>query len=114
MTDAEKIAAAIGRRAAGITRAGSKAAWVAGLLSAATERVVDEDTGVTVDVELSADDLRVAGGVVVAVAPRVVVRVKGRYVCPVGKSSGSTLAVGSRVLAVKIAGAVVVVPVEVL
>ena len=114
MTEAEKIAAAVARRAAGITRAGSKAAWVAGLLSATTERVVDEDTGVTVDVELSADDLRVAGGVVVAIAPQVVVRVKGRYVCPVGKASGSTITVGVRVLVVQIAGAVVVIPVEVL
>ena len=114
MTEAEKIAAAIARRAAGIAAAGSKAAWIAGLLSAAVERVVDDDTGVTVDAEVSADDLRVAGGVVVETTPQVVVRVKGRYVCPVGKASGSTITVGVRVLVVQIAGAVVVIPVEVL
>ena len=114
MTEAEKIAAAIARRAAGIAAAGSKAAWVAGLLSATVERVVDDDTGITVDAEVSSDAPEVAGGVVKAVSPQVVVRVKGRYVCPVGKASGSPITVGGRVLAVRLGAAVVVFPVEVL
>ena len=60
MTEAEKIAAAVARRADGIAAAGSKAAWVAGLLSATVERVVDDDTGVTVDAEVSSDAPEVA------------------------------------------------------
>ena len=114
MTEAEKIAAAVARRADGIAAAGSKAAWVAGLLSATVERVVDDDTGITVDAEVSSDAPEVAGGVVVETTPQVVVRVKGRYVCPVAKASGSAVVVGSPVLAVRLGAAVVVFPVEVL
>ena len=114
MTEAEKIAAAVARRADGIAAAGSKAAWVAGLLSATVERVVDGDTGVTVDAEVSSDAPEVAGGVVKAVSPQVVVSVRGRFVCPVAKASGSPITVGGRVLAVRLGAAVVVFPVEVL
>ena len=114
MTEAKKIAAAVARRADGIAAAGSKAAWVAGLLSATVGRVVDDDTGVTVDAEVSSDAPEVAGGVVKAVSPQVVVSVRGRFVCPVAKASGSPITVGGRVLAVRLGAAVVVFPVEVL
>jgi len=114
MTEAEKIAAAVARRAAGIAAAGSKAAWIAGLLSATVERVVGDDTGTTVDAEVSADAPEVAGGVVKAISPQVVVSVRGRFVCPVAKASGSAVVVGLPVLAVRLGAAVVVFPVEVL
>jgi hypothetical protein len=114
MTEAEKIAAAIARRAAGIAAAGSKAAWIAELLAATVERVVDDDTGTTVDVEVSSDAPEVAGGVVKAISPQVVVSVRGRFVCPVAKASGSAVVVGLPVLAVRLGAAVVVFPVEVL
>lgn len=114
MTEAEKIAAAVARRAAGIAAAGSKAAWIAELLSATVERVVDDDTGTAVDVEVSSDEPEVAGGVVKAISPQVVVSVRGRFVCPVAKASGSAVVVGLPVLAVRLGAAVVVFPVEVL
>jgi len=114
MTEAEKIAAAIARRAAGIAAAGSKAAWIAELLAATVERVVDDDTGTAVDVEVSSDAPEVAGGVVKAISPQVVVSVRGRFVCPVAKASGSAVVVGLPVLAVRLGAAVVVFPVEVL
>jgi len=49
-----------------------------------------------------------------AVSPQVVVSVRGRFVCPVAKASGSAVVVGLPVLAVRLGAAVVVFPVEVL
>ena len=112
MTEAEKIAAAIERHEAGVAAAGSDLAYVIAQAALTVERVVDDDTGEMFDVEVSADELRMTGGVVVDAYP--VVLIEGRYVCPVMKLTGSTIDMGATVVAVKLGAAVAVWPVEVI
>lgn len=108
MTPAKLIARAVAERAAGIAEAGSKAAWIQGLLSATVETHTDPDTGVTIDTEVDVDRPEVFAGRVAALAP-LVVRVRGRFVCPVWASPpGHTFTVGDPVVVARVGRALFV------
>lgn len=108
MTPAKLITRAVAERTAGIAEAGSKAAWIQGLLSATVETHTDPDTGVTIDAEVDVDRPEVFAGRVAALAP-LVVKVRKRFVCPVWASPpGHTFTVGDPVVVARVGRALFV------